>query len=115
MSSSHEPEAERAARTQSAFREVNEHIEQLNKGVEPAGGLMQLVCECADVNCVEQLEMPTSDYDAIREHPNRFFVAVGHVYPDVEQVVAQQNGYVVVKKFAEDIARERDPRANDRP
>jgi hypothetical protein len=52
----------------------------------------------------------------VRAHPNRFVVLRGHVYPEVERVVGEDDAYVIVEKLGagEAYAIEHDPRAGER-
>jgi hypothetical protein len=59
-----------------------------------------IACECADITCVEMLDIRPDDYDAVRAEPRHFVVLPGHIYLDVERVVRESNGYVVVEKTA---------------
>jgi len=101
----------RAARNQSLFREVNERVHAMNEALSRFTGTFAISCECADRNCIEQLELPPGEYHRVRAHPRQFIVLPGHVYPDVENVVAENPTYVVVEKVqragevAEDFAR----------
>jgi hypothetical protein len=90
----------RAARTQSTFRAVNEHIRGFNERFRADGGQYVIACECADDDCAQMLEVPAHVYRAIREHPRRFLVASGHVVDEIERVVDGGRDYAVVEKFA---------------
>ncbi len=95
----------RAARNQSFFRELNEKIrdesERFRGADEPSDEVrVTFVCECADMTCAEQMELTLQRYVDVRENPTRFPVKRGHIYPDVERVVADEDGYMVVEKFA---------------
>ena len=47
---------ERFARNQALFREVNERIEDLNRGLAAVSDeMMHIVCECGDGECVQQI------------------------------------------------------------
>jgi hypothetical protein len=101
---------QRAAQNEDVFRRVNERVAELSSGVET----MTLVCECADPACVERLAgVPPSEYEEVRRHGDRFFVAHGHEQPQFETVVDERAGYLVVAKRGEagDVARARDPRS----
>lgn len=90
----------RAARNQSLYREVNERVEALNQAFDElldAGSTW--ICECADTSCTEPMKFTPAEYEALRAHPNRFAVLPEHVYPDVERVVEDRDGYVVVEKL----------------
>lgn len=100
---------QRAAENESLFRRVNERVEELSHGLET----LALVCECADTGCAERLvDVPTSEYERVRAHGDRFFVAPGHEQRDVESIVSESERYLVVEKRGEagEAARENDPR-----
>jgi hypothetical protein len=89
----------RAAQNQSLFRDINERIEQLNEAFETVLPLSEWVCECADTNCVQHVEMSLAEYEALRAEPNRFAVIAGHEASDVERVVSRTERYIVVEKI----------------
>ena len=91
----------RAARNQLLFREINERLVRLNDAFELLAPRGLFVCECAHMDCIEQIEITLSDYERIRENPLRFFVAPSdeHVVPEVERVVEAQAEFFVVEKF----------------
>ena len=104
---------ERAAANQAIFRSVNENLEALNstfRSVIPVG---DFVCECADASCAERIGLTTQEYEAVRAHPTYFAVRPGHMLPEVERVVSEHPGYVVVEKVgvAGEDAAESDPRS----
>ena len=106
----------RAARNQSLYREVNERIEELNERFDAAlEAGASWVCECADTECSEPIEMTLGEYEELRSTPNRFAVLPGHVVEGVERVVEARDGYVVVEKVgpAGLVAAELDPRKGD--
>jgi hypothetical protein len=89
----------RAGRNQSLFRAVNESLVALNEAFAVMTDTFSIACECADVRCIETLEISPEAYAAVRADPRRFVVLTGHVYPDVERVVDEADDYVVVEKF----------------
>jgi hypothetical protein len=103
----------RAARNQSVFRAVNEKLLDLNRAFADATNTFVIACECADMSCLETLELAAAAYEDVRREPNRFAVLPGHVYPEVEVVVAEAEGYVIVEKIsaAADVAAILDPRS----
>jgi hypothetical protein len=109
-----EAERVRAARNQSFFREVNEQVQELNETFDQLERYGSWTCECADIKCVEPIELTLPEYEAIRGHPNRFAVLpdAAHVYPQVELLVEQGDRYWTVEKFGEagQAAIELDPR-----
>jgi hypothetical protein len=100
MESSSEQEREvRAARNQSLFRAVNEKLEAMNEAFVQFTETFTIACECADLTCVEMLELNPDEYQAVRAEPRHFAVLPGHIYPEVEVVVCESEGYVVVEKI----------------
>jgi hypothetical protein len=91
----------RAARNQAMFRAVNEETRDVNEGFASITDTYAIVCECADLACLESIEIRRLDYVAIRGNPRQFVVAHGHVLPEVETVVAESDGYAVVEKVGE--------------
>jgi len=90
-----------AARNQSLFRAVNEQIKDMNEAVATFTRSFAISCECADTNCIDTLELSPEEYEAIRAEPRQFAVLPGHVYPDVETVVRESKGFIVVEKIAQ--------------
>jgi hypothetical protein len=101
---------EKAAHNQSLFREVNERIEELAE----QGPLesMDIMCECSALHCAETIQIEQDEYNAIREHPNRFPIRAGHESHDVERIVDRHASYIVVEKLnsGHAVAEARDPR-----
>jgi hypothetical protein len=102
-SSSHDLRAERAARNQALFREINERVRSLNQAFDGLLPLGDWVCECADRECVERLHFSVAEYEALRSDPTHFAVAPeeGHVVDDVEVVVEKRDAYWIVEKVGE--------------
>jgi hypothetical protein len=103
---------ERLARNEVAFRRVNEAIEAGHEDAEPRDRLAFL-CECGAIGCNVLIELSIADYEAVREHPRRFFVLPGHEQLEVEDVVGRRDGHFIVQKHADqaEVAESSDPRA----
>lgn len=91
------------ARTESAFREVNEAIAQTAERFE--SDETDFVCECADPGCTDRITADLESYEEVREEPTRFIVAPGHVEPSVELVVERRGEYDVIEKVGRTVAR----------
>jgi len=104
----------RAARNQSLFREVNERLQDIANSFQSVSSTAVFSCECAALSCTEQIEMSMDEYEVVRSQPNGFAVLPGHVYPDVENVVRENERFVVVAKIGPGakIAKETYPRAS---
>ena len=97
------PTAERAARNESLFREVNERIVELQEEFEKkVGGPSPdaaFICECSFLDCTERIELSLEEYAAVRAEPTHFAVAPGHADPGHERVILATERFVVVEKF----------------
>jgi hypothetical protein len=102
-------QAVKAARNQSLCREVNERIEAMAETV----GDLQLICECASLECQEILNLSVGEYEQIRSSPVRFPIALGHDVPEFENVVLLHDRYAVVQKRgkAAEVSVKLDPRS----
>ena len=108
-----EDQLRRAARNQSIFREVNERLEGLAERFKVLSETAPFSCECADLGCLAMIDLTLDEYEAVRKEANRFIVLPGHVYPEFERVVSENERYLLVAKHDEggDVAEELDPRA----
>ena len=96
--------AERAARNEDQFREINESIEETNashRWFNPS--MPNWVCECANLECSEPVPMTVEEYQAVRSNPTHFLAVPSplHVVPDIERVVARDERYWIVEKIGE--------------
>lgn len=92
--------ADRAAKNEELFREVNSNIAQLEArfGRERT---LELICECERALCHDGLEIRPDAYAEARSNPLRFFVLPGHEDPEIEKVVLRTPSYLVVEKVGE--------------
>jgi hypothetical protein len=98
----------------SLFRDLNERVQEVVTTMALAlPSALEIFCECGSADCVAKITLRLAEYEAVRAHPERFFIVAGHEIPDVEDVVEQRTGYWVVEKHEPEaqIARERDPRS----
>jgi hypothetical protein len=106
-------EEARIARTESAFRHVNERIAETAEGLDTDETVF--VCECADPDCQHRLDVPLDTYEEVRADGTRFIVAHGHEEPGYERVVKKRRGYAIIEKFTRRLAalvRRSNPRAD---
>ncbi len=92
--------AERAARNEEVFRDVNRGI---GAGAEQHNVQTPLPfhCECAQASCVETVQVLPSDYRRVVKERYWFIVIAGHEDPRVERVVEEQEAFRVVEKIGE--------------
>jgi len=88
---------ERIGRNEATVRRVNEAIEA---GRLTRDGLVEFVCECARLGCNEVVQLTIAEYEDIRAHGRRFFIAHGHSNA-AEDVVDVRDRYWVVEKRGE--------------
>jgi hypothetical protein len=89
--------AERIGLNEAAFRDVNENIDKLQTNFGDAKAI-DIVCECGSAECMERLTISQDAYARIRSDATLFALVPGHDIPDVESVVEEGAGYVVVQK-----------------
>ncbi len=107
-------QATRVGLNESIFRQVNEQIESLNRDKGAGDATMTAICECADADCAERLEISLSEYENVRADPRRYIIVPGHELPEFESVVESRDSYHVVQKVdgtAAALAEETDPRS----
>ena len=97
----------RIARTESAFRRVNEGVAET----------AEFFCECADAECQDRIDAPLAVYEDVRAEPTQFLVAEGHELPAYEHVRRRRRGYLIVEKMTRGLVaavRRSDPRSDRR-
>jgi hypothetical protein len=79
---------------QSVFRAANERLRSTLAGHR---GPRPVICECADQNCMALLNLTRDDYERVR-NAGHFVVVTGHEDLEIERVVGERDGYLVVDK-----------------
>jgi len=102
----------RLAKNEVVFREINERINELAATHGSDEHVYTFFCECSNGDCTLQIELTRSAYEEVRAHGARFLIAVGHELPEIEDVIARNEGHWVIQKAdgAAELAREHDPR-----
>jgi hypothetical protein len=106
--------AARIGRNEALFRSINENLEGLNDAMAPMTGTFEIVCECGAIECSQQIRLTPADYERVRADSALFLVCIGHVEPDVEDVVQATRDYEIVRKrpgAPAELARQLDERA----
>ena len=89
--------ADRVARNESDFRRINEQIERL----EARPVAFEILCECADSDCMKLITIEKDVYESVRRYGRRFIVFPDHVDPTEETVFRRSSGYWIVEKLGE--------------
>ena len=75
--------------------------------------LDRYLCECSDRGCTEPISMTRDEYEAVREVPIRFAIALNYENPEIDRVLIENERFATVEKFygaGAKIARATDPR-----
>jgi hypothetical protein len=102
MESGDEARARKLALNQSTFRAANERIERAAQSHHfEASQRVPFLCECADPGCYETVMLSLADYEAVRTHPDRFFLVAGHEDAEEtrEHILEAEQGYAIVEKI----------------
>lgn len=91
--------AERSAKNEARFRELNEELERrrielLGDGDDDA---TPFLCECEDMSCTAVVLLTLHEYELARGSRRRFLICPEHVAENAE-VVARHDGYWLVEK-----------------
>ena len=103
----------RVGQNEALYRQVNERIEDLNEAFGAVTGDFAIVCECGNLNCMEQVTVPRELYERTRAEATRFIVKAGHEEQDIEDIVEREGAWSIVEKghpAARHVAEESDPR-----
>jgi hypothetical protein len=102
---------ERVARNEVAAREINEAIEQTD--IRPGSLFIHVLCECGLEDCERVMAITRPVYERVRSDPRQFVILPPHLISEVEDVVLESDGFLIVAKrrgTPEDIAVRTDPR-----
>ena len=103
----------RVAENEVRFRALNERLSEAGSTWEGRDGVLSLVCECGDEDCALPIQLTPGEYESVRAEETQFVVVPAHARRDVEDVVVEHEGWVVVRKRGEaaSIAAANDPRS----
>jgi hypothetical protein len=92
------PRERRLGENEILYREVNERVLELQEDFGLADERVEFVCECANIDCTERILLNIGEYEHVRAEPTRFALKPGHQIEDVEDVVEEHDGYLIVEK-----------------
>jgi hypothetical protein len=103
----------RKAENESLFRDVNERLEDTALRWGSAEHKIAFLCECADLECIDRVELTVAQYEHVRASPTRFAIVPGHADPALEDVTERYPDVEVVTKRGEAATRAEvdDPRS----
>lgn len=91
----------RIARNENAFRALNESLGASVHHGRPDSDLAGFVCECGNPECDDIVRVPLPTYMSVRADSQLFIVKPSHDIPDAEDVIAERDGFVVVRKHGD--------------
>jgi hypothetical protein len=92
---------DRFARNEAIFREVNERVADV---MDSEARTTNFLCECGNLDCVEEISLTDAEYVKVRSNPATFAVAPGHVIEDVETVIEETDRFQIVEKHPREAA-----------
>jgi hypothetical protein len=100
----------RLVRSQILFREVNERIRETIGGFD---GPIEFLCECSHEICIETVTLELEEYERVRASSNLFLIVPGHELLEIDRVIDQGTGYILVEKIVDvEEVTAADPRAS---
>jgi anti-sigma B factor antagonist len=90
---------QRIIKNEETFRDYNNRRMQAEP-IDSADDeeMIPFVCECGDGDCIEALMITAATFTEAHSAPNLFVVKPGHLYPDVERLVTEDETYAIVEK-----------------
>lgn len=85
----------RLAANEAFFRRLNESLERDT----PDDATLIVLCECADEDCAQRLELTRPEYERVRSDPTWFVVAHTHVDTEIEEVIGRTDRFETVRKL----------------
>ena len=92
---------DRFARNEAIFREVNERVADVK---DSEARMTDFLCECGNLDCVEEISLTDAEYTKIRSNPATFAVVPGHALEDVETVIEETDRFTIVEKHPREAA-----------
>ena len=110
-----EQRVERLGKNEARFRVANESVTRAGQTTARPNEKIGYVCECGSGTCSASVHLSIDEYEAVRHHATRFILLPGHNIPEVERIVHEGNGYIVIEKIGDGrkVAIDLDPRSTD--
>jgi hypothetical protein len=80
--------------------EQNQRLFCVSDGIngESALAALAFACECSGDTCLGRIPLTAQQFLAIASSPNRFIVLRGHERSEVEETVAEREGFLIVSR-----------------
>jgi hypothetical protein len=103
-----------AARHRTLVRDANERISAKSLMANQPDSTDYFSCECDDPACGALVSLTRREYESVRACPTRFVIMTDHEDPQVEDLIAENARFAVVKTLPGTMSRialRSDPRA----
>ena len=87
----------RLVQNEERLRSANELVDA-GREDELRGRKEPFLCECSNDDCTSTLELRWDEYRDIRAHDDRFVIRPGHETAEIDRVVEEHDGFVIVEK-----------------
>ena len=104
---------ERVSKNEAISRQLNEGIEAAFAS-DPPASFTTIICECGLEQCDRTVRITKAEYERVRSDPRQFVIFRDHLIPEVEQVVSDDDTFLVVAKregTPAEVALQEDPRS----
>ena len=91
--------ARRLALNEAIARDVNAATGEIARRWHNDDEQIELLCECSRETCTERVHLTGPEYEAVREHDDRFLVRDEHVVKEIERRVGTAGDATVVEKL----------------
>ena len=88
----------RREQNQLHFRKANERFLDAIEDGGRAPRRVPFLCECADDECLDRVEVADFEWEAVASQPNHFLMKAGHQRSEGEEVVGSVGEYDVARK-----------------
>jgi hypothetical protein len=78
---------------ENVFRQINDNLLKIAEGGH-------FICECSDASCTDSIEVSAATMRRLHEDRNLYVIKPEHINADLEEVVEDCDGFVVVRKTA---------------
>ena len=89
--------ANRKLQNELIFRDANERIKRAENAMELEIPEAPFICECWQQDCRQIVLLTPEEYELVRTHARRFFIAPGHASGDAEIVERSERFWVLDK------------------
>jgi hypothetical protein len=90
----------RREENQKLFRRGNESLHDAALNIGLAMRLVPFLCECADEDCRDQVEVTPEEWESVSSRPNHYLMLRGHPRSQGEEVVGSLREYEIALKPA---------------